>query len=271
MRKERILLTAGFDKAKHVYALAELLRRDGLLISGILVVSPFSTKRVRALIRQRGKSFLWEAIPRMIGSKNQGGRTEKADPFADFLSEKKIVPKSLSGWAKENKVPYKAVKSINDEQSVGFVKSVNPDWVAYGGGGILHNAFIDASKGKILNAHSGPLPEIRGMNACEWSLLLGNEPAVTIHLINRGIDTGGIISSHSIDVQPSDTIDTLRSRCVTMGVQALYQTLTGPQEFAPQVIENAAAHRQCFVLSPAMKELLAKRLDHQVYSHLYQS
>jgi methionyl-tRNA formyltransferase len=28
------------------------------------------------------------------------------------------------------------------------------------------------------------------MNACEWALLLGHAPAVTIHLIDRGIDTG---------------------------------------------------------------------------------
>jgi hypothetical protein len=38
----RVVLTAGFDGALPVVALAELLRRDGIAIAGLLVVSPIS-------------------------------------------------------------------------------------------------------------------------------------------------------------------------------------------------------------------------------------
>lgn len=261
MKNASVLLTAGFDRANHVLCLAELLHREGIHIAGFVVVSPYSAKRLKALIRQRGKTFLWEAIPRLLGKGKGPQKFQSPDGIDLLMQENNIAAGSLKKWAQQKGVPYKLVKSINAPDAVQFVKQINPDWVAYGGGGILHNAFIDAAGGKVLNAHSGPLPEIRGMNACEWSLLLGHEPAITIHFINRGIDTGGQISRHKIRVEPGDSIDVLRSRCVAMGVEALKQTILHPPTNLVQPEQNASSHRQCFVLAPAMKELLNKRLE----------
>ncbi|MCS3663479.1 folate-dependent phosphoribosylglycinamide formyltransferase PurN [Salinibacter ruber] len=155
--------------------------------------------------------------------------------------------------------------SINDEEAVGTVAAADADWVIYGGGGILSESFIDAADGRILNAHSGPLPEVRGMNACEWSLLLGYEPAVTIHLINHGIDTGGVISEHPVPVRDGDSVEHFRKRAVALGVEALCQTVLDPPEQLPEPRRDAATHRQCFVLAPALRELLEKRLAQGAY------
>jgi len=260
MKKKRVILTAGFNKARHVLAMAELFRRDGVEIAGLLVISPYNVKRLRGLVRQRGGAFILEALPRLLGREKKPGSAHNKDALKTLMQEKDIPMESLSTWAKRWSVPYRTVKSINDPASVDFVASAKPDWVVYGGGGIINNAFIDAARQRILNAHSGPLPEIRGMNACEWSLLLGYTPTVTIHLINRGIDTGAILSVHEIPVGAGDTVEVLRSRCVATGVSAMHRAVLETSETLPPPRENAAAHRQCFVMAPAMLELLEKQL-----------
>ena len=270
MRTPRIVITAGFDRAPHVFALAELLRRRGVIVEGLITVSPYNWKRLRALTRQRGREFLWQAIPRLLGKGLSGSDAERPDALSELMGRHKISPGSLRAWSGTHQVPYCVVPSINDKKAVEFVRSINPDWVVYGGGGILRNPFIDAAEGRILNAHSGPMPEVRGMNACEWSLLLGYAPVVTIHLINRGIDTGGIIARHPVPVCPGDTIEMLRSRCVAVGVEAMLHTVLNPPEKLPQPERNAASHRQCFVLAPALKELLARRLAGGTYAHFYE-
>lgn len=266
MSRPRVLLTAGFDRALHVLALAERLRREGVSVEGLLVVSPYSVKRARALVRQRGKAFLWEAVPRLLGRRTAPTQ-EAPGALAAMMQQHGIAPGSLRQWARAHGVPYRAVPSLNAAGAVAFVASVAPDWVVYGGGGILHDAFIDAAAGRILNAHSGPLPEIRGMNACEWSLLLGHAPAVTVHLINRGIDTGGILSRHPVPVQPGDPIAALRQRCAAIGVEALYRTVLEPPASLPAPLREAAGHRQCFVLAPALRELLESRLEQGAYAY----
>src|SRR5205823_2033065 len=80
--------------------------------------------------------------------------------------------------------------ALDSEQALAAVRALSPEFAVYLGGGILRRAFIEAAGGIVINAHQGPLPEIRGMNAVEWALFLGRTPEVTIHLIDRGIDTG---------------------------------------------------------------------------------
>lgn len=264
MKTPRVLVTAGFDRAPHVLTLVELLRRKETQIEGIMVVTPYSIKRLRFLIRQRGPSFLKSAVRRLLGGrkKPKPGPQSKGsrDALAGMMNDHGITATSLRKWARTHEVPYQTVNSINDPDVVAWVEDVQPDWVVYGGGGILHNAFIDAAKGRILNAHAGPLPEIRGMNACEWSILLGYNPAVTIHLINRGIDTGGILSMHPFPVHGNDTIEHIRSRSVATGVEAMYHTLLNPPESIPEPAIRADASRQCYTIAPALREILEQRI-----------
>ncbi len=261
MSTPRIILTAGFNHARNVLAMAELLRRRDIRIEGLLVVSPYSWGRLRRYVRREGIGAVWDAVPRLLGWEDSAKDEEAPDPLMRLYEKHDIERQSLSSWANSHDVPFQSVTSINDKEAVGAVGAADADWVIYGGGGILRESFIDAADGRILNAHSGPLPEVRGMNACEWSLLLGYEPAVTIHLINHGIDTGGIISEYPVPVCEDDTVEHLRKRAVAIGVEALCQAVLDPPKQLPESRTDAATHRQCFVLAPALRELLEKRLE----------
>lgn len=262
-----MILTAGFDKAPHVLALAELLRRDGITIAGVLVVSPYSWSRVRNTIRSRGGQFIWKSIPRLLGKPSASSSARPDDALTALMRENDIRPGSLRAWARNHAVPYRSVTSLNDESAASFVADRAPQWVLYGGGGILHDRFIGAAGGRVLNAHSGPLPHIRGMNACEWSLLLGFRPAVTIHFIDRGIDTGGTVSEHEVPVEPGDDIASLRAKCAAIGVQAMRQVVLDPPQQPLRRENGGALSRQCFILAPALQELLEKRLSSGALAH----
>jgi len=260
----RVWLTAGFDGALNVVALAELLRRDGIALAGLLVVSPYQLGRLRRLVRQRGPSFVKTAARRLLGyGDGVSAGAGLADPLTAFLIEHGIAERSLKRWARVHGVPYHRVSSLNHPDALAVVRASTADGVLYGGGGILAPAFLEAAEGRVLNAHAGPAPEIRGMAACEWALLLGLQPRVTIHFIDRGIDTGPVVASIPVEVEPGDTIARLRSKCIVLGVVGLRREVEALRRPLGLSQPGAGASRQCFVLAPALAELLELRLRRQ--------
>ncbi|NOI82330.1 hypothetical protein F0237_16805 [Vibrio tubiashii] len=68
-------------------------------------------------------------------------------------------------------------------------------------------------KVKFINVHGALLPRYRGMHGGTWALINGEEKAgYTIHLVDKGIDSGPIYFQSSVDVGISDTIVTVREK-----------------------------------------------------------
>ena len=259
----RVLITAGFDRALPAVALAELLRRDGIAIAGLLVVNPYQVARLRRLVRQRGWGFLKPAARRLFGYATASAGAGQPDPLEGLVAEHGIRERSLRQWARRHAVPYHRVSSLNDLKTVAVVRASAADGVLYCGGGILGPALIDAVRGRVLNAHAGPAPDIRGMAACEWALLLGLPPQVTIHFIDSGIDTGPVVARIPVEVEADDTIARLRSKCIVLGILGLRREIEALRRPLPPRHPGAALSRQCFVLAPALAELLELRLRRQ--------
>jgi folate-dependent phosphoribosylglycinamide formyltransferase PurN len=252
----RVLLTAGFDRALHVVALAELLTRAGHDVAHVLVVSPFDLRRARGLVRQRGTKALGFAARRIAGFRSRNA----PDALDRLLEQQGIAERSLRTWCSKRGVARSTVASLDSNAAIDIVRASRVDGVVYGGGGILRAEFIDACGGRVLNAHAGPLPDVRGMNALEWSLLLGKPPAVTIHVIDCGIDTGPALEQIPVPVHAGDTIDALRARCTVLGVEGLVRNvarLAGP---LPVRASHADAGRQCFVMASVLRELVEHEL-----------
>lgn len=253
----RVVLTAGFDRALHAIALAELARREGHEIAAVLVVRAMRASRVRQLVRQRGVRSLFDAAKRMVGAAAKGSSD---DALERFLVERGVSQRSLAAWCSQHGVPHVAVESLNSPEAAESIRASRCDGVLYGGGGILKQPFLEACRGRVLNAHSGPLPDVRGMNACEWSLLLGATPSVTIHVIDEGIDTGGVLETIAVEVERGDSIASLRGKCVIAGVEGLLRAMPALSGPLPRRAGGAGASRQCFTLAPVMRELLEARL-----------
>lgn len=258
MRPPRVIITAGHDRSAAAEALAELLHRDGVDVAGVLVVSVFNVSRMLALVRQRGLSEVVQRVRQAIGPRRSpASRTARPDPLARFLERHRIAPVGLRNWCRSHGTPCRIVNDLNGDEAVAFVAATDADVVAYAGGGILRTPFLNAAK-RVLNAHAGPLPEVRGMNAAEWAALLGAPAEVTIHFIDAGIDTGPVVRSLAYDRDACGTVDELRSTAVVRGLEGLrgvigeraFETSPAPPERSP------SASRQCFIMAPALVDRL---------------
>lgn len=65
--------------------------------------------------------------------------------------------------------------------------------ISYGYRHIINNEIIDKFNGRIINLHISFLPWNRGADPNLWSFLEDTPKGVTIHYMDRGIDTGEII------------------------------------------------------------------------------
>jgi len=64
-----------------------------------------------------------------------------------------------------------------------------------------------------INVHNALLPRYRGMLPSFWQLYCGErEAGITIHKIDKGIDTGDVIVQHSVPIYPQESLDHLITR-----------------------------------------------------------
>ena len=74
---------------------------------------------------------------------------------------------------------------------------------------IIKKPLLDIPKNGFLNTHPSFLPYNKGKNPNFWAIVENNPFGVTIHKIDRGIDTGPIISQKEIHYDWRDTGESL--------------------------------------------------------------
>jgi len=249
-----VIITAGFAKSQGTLALAELLIRNNVEVRAIIVTKAINLKRLKRELRSKGKWFIKNAFKKIFAS-NKGKSL-----FANYLGENNIRVKSLSSWAKNNNVRYIETDGLNSPYIEEIINQLKPSYLVYSGGGIIRPNIIKAMNGNIINIHSGPLPEVRGMNAAEWTVLLGLTPTVTIHYIDAGIDTGALIAEEEIPINGLKSIEELRDIVLVKGIQLIVKIILENKFDKLKSFTSKPLTRQCFVLSTALQELVSIRL-----------
>ena len=91
---------------------------------------------------------------------------------------------------------------------------------------LLRKPFFERFAGRIVNTHSAPLPAFPGPHPIEDVLAAGvDESAATVHWVDEGIDTGGVIAAERVPVLEDDTVETLRTRVQAVEHRLLPQTV----------------------------------------------
>ena len=262
----RVIVTASHANSIPAEILCELLYRQGIRVDAVLVPSFLSIKRLLSLLRIFKFSELIQKVFLSVSSlclKKNAYLSKQAvnvDPISSLIDHEKIVIRGLPFWCKYRKSIYLSVPDLNSHQSCRYVDSISSDLVVYCGGGILKQAFLQSSP-VILNAHAGPLPEVRGMNAAEWSALLSKKSEVTIHQIDSGIDTGPIYAKFSYDISTVSSVEELRSLAVVTGIQGLVSVIKDFSIYSPRNINHSdLPYPQYFRMAPILLSLLQSRL-----------
>jgi phosphoribosylglycinamide formyltransferase-1 len=78
---------------------------------------------------------------------------------------------------------------------------------------LVGRILLDAYKNRILNIHPALLPSFPGLHAQQQAVDYGVKfSGCTVHIVDKGMDTGPIIMQAVVPVLPDDTGDTLADR-----------------------------------------------------------
>ncbi len=104
----------------------------------------------------------------------------------------------------------KRVTSVNDDSCLELLKSIDPQLVVVNGTRIISKQVLECVGARFINIHAGITPKYRGVHGAYWALLNNDEKncGVTIHLVDEGIDTGGVIAQKAVTVSPKDNFVT---------------------------------------------------------------
>jgi len=102
------------------------------------------------------------------------------------------------------------VESVNDSRVVEILRKLDPDVVVVNGTRLISERILAASDAVFLNTHVGITPRYRGVHGGYWALVSGDKShcGVTVHLVDKGIDTGGVLYQDTIEISHADNIDT---------------------------------------------------------------
>jgi methionyl-tRNA formyltransferase len=151
------------------------------------------------------------------------------------------------------------VDDMNGARALEALRAAEPELIVYSGGGIVKDDLLSIPSVGVLNAHMGLLPGYRGMNALEWSLLYGDRLGITIHFIDRGVDTGDIVLRRELDVT-ADTIQELRAAATRISADALAEAVRRLADGTAQREAQSPEGKQYFVMHPRLKRIAEQRL-----------
>jgi len=78
---------------------------------------------------------------------------------------------------------------------------------------ILSERFIDEYEKRVLNIHPALLPSFKGANAIKDALKSGVKiTGVTVHFVEKEIDSGPVILQRSVPIEEKDTLSSLEGK-----------------------------------------------------------
>jgi hypothetical protein len=98
------------------------------------------------------------------------------------------------------------VPHINHADVAKLARDLRPDLICVFGTSLIRGELLKEGRLGIVNLHGGLSPEYRGADCTFWALYNGEPDKVgcTLHFIDAGIDTGGLIAHISPEVRAGD-------------------------------------------------------------------
>ena len=134
---------------------------------------------------------------------------------------------TLMGYCRDYKIPYLRDSDINSENFINEIEKFNADiFVSMSFNQIFRDRIINIPPLKTINCHAGKLPFYRGRNILNWALINDeNEFGITVHYVDKGVDTGDIILQKTFPITDKDDYATLLDKAYSGCAEVLYKAL----------------------------------------------
>jgi methionyl-tRNA formyltransferase len=105
------------------------------------------------------------------------------------------------------------VQKLYDPQTLDWIRDKNPGAICRFGFGIIREPVLSMAPKGVLSYHHGDIRRYRGQPVAFWELLHGErEMAVTVQILNEGLDSGKIVKQIAVPIQPNDSWSSLSRR-----------------------------------------------------------
>jgi len=162
---------------------------------------------------------------------------------------KKLTKSPVHEFAEIMGIPVETPESFRKSKVIDGLKALNASVacvVAYGQ--ILPIRALEAPKYGCLNLHASLLPRWRGAAPVQRAIMAGDKvTGVQIQQMDKGLDTGDILLSETVDIRPDDTAGILFDRLSRIGAGMWPRVLGAIERDAlkptPQDGEPTYAHK----------------------------
>ena len=255
MNDPKIVLLAGKGISTNI--LYHALRHN-LHFTAIIVEEPVSKK---AFLKKRIKKL---GLLKVIG---QIFFQLLIVPFLDrFAAGRKKEIKQLYGL-NDAPLPFNdtiMVNSVNDEACIKKLQALAPNLVIVNGTRIISANVLNAVAAVFINMHAGITPKYRGVHGAYWALV-NNDPencGVTIHRVDKGIDTGGVIDQKKIEITPKDSFVTYPLLQLATGIPLMQKAITNFKNDAMGTVAVPGPSKLWF--HPTMGQYLYNRIAKRI-------
>lgn len=137
------------------------------------------------------------------------------------------------------------VANINSIQSIELTKTFNVDCYILSGTRIISNKFIQSSVVDIINLHAGITPDYRGVHGAYWAKVNYdlNAVGVTLHYVDKGVDTGQIINQEKIKFIDKDNISTYPYLQIACGLYLIDLFFNGSKSEVPRIYSSGKSNQ----------------------------
>jgi hypothetical protein len=189
--KNIVVVTEG---GPHIWAIVNALAdRFGKVT--VIVETPESKK---ALLTRRARKQGWISVLGQLGTMVlvRLGKRLFARRAERIVREADLDIEPRSGQALVD------VPSANSPEFLVTIEQLKPAVVLLAGCRLLTRETLAAMPCPVLNYHAGITPRYRGMNGGYWALATGDAEnfGATVHLVDAGVDTGGVL--HQVRGKP---------------------------------------------------------------------
>ena len=167
--------------------------------------------------------FSLNVLKMLIKETNVIGVVTQPDKVVGKNKEKSFTP--IKKLAIENNILVLQPEKIRKEYDE--IINLKPDIIitcAYGQ--IIPSEVLNCPKLGCINVHASLLPKLRGGSPLHHAIIDGySKTGITIMYMDKGMDTGDIISQEEIKILDTDNVGTIHDKLSNLGSELLFKTL----------------------------------------------
>lgn len=140
----------------------------------------------------------------------------------------KLRKSAVKAFAVAHKIPVMQPEKLRDKNFLEQLANLKADLQVVVAFRMLPEIVWDMPVHGTINVHASLLPQYRGAAPINHVIINGEtETGVTTFRLNHEIDTGEILLSKKMKIEPSDNVGTLHDKLMQLGAQALIETVQG--------------------------------------------